>query len=74
MSGFEGAQREDHDEREAGVRLLDGACSMGNVILNSGEAAGGPYVSRKFRSGWWETHSASSGRDPGDCVAAAIAS
>jgi hypothetical protein len=53
MSGLEGAQREDHDEREAGVRLLDCGCSVADVILNSGEAVGGPYVSRKFRSGWW---------------------
>jgi hypothetical protein len=40
MSGVEGAEREDHDECEAGVRLLDCGCSLGDVILNSGEAAG----------------------------------
>jgi hypothetical protein len=40
MPGFEGAEREDHDEREAGVRLLDCGCSVGDVILNRGEAAG----------------------------------
>jgi tRNA G37 N-methylase TrmD len=39
MSGIEGAEREDHDEREAGVRVLDCGCSVGDVILNSGEAA-----------------------------------
>jgi hypothetical protein len=28
MPGFEGAEREDHDEREAGVRVLDCGCAL----------------------------------------------
>jgi hypothetical protein len=40
MSGFEGAEREDYDEREAGVKAADCGRSLGDVILNSGEGSG----------------------------------
>jgi hypothetical protein len=50
MSGFEGVEREDHDEREARVKAPDCGCSLGDVILNTGEGAGRtvrePKVSR----------------------------